>query len=317
VFRLRLEDSVARGLDKIGQRNKRPETIFQLIPALWDIYITPRLTFLEHPTIKNLTILNYVRQASSRIFNIAKGALFPGEEPLSLVNVKANFASVLGSIKSTALEEHNINITFALLSVPDFFNSTLTDLLIETCHELGIDTPTVAFPRTIMSALSADFAFDSRVLVIDQGQFYFGMRTLQPEASRTDMKYIHQTYLQIDPYGSQNINRVLIERVIKGSTVLQDQLAIGADHAQLVAEISRARMLIKDNLDVNFMGKGMDEDHHHEEWPLELPKWWIGDEVGYELSWADVQAVEDEYVEKLGDVIVKFLVHCRSKSVLS
>jgi len=60
----------------------------------------------------------------------------------------------------------------------------------------------------------------------------------------------------------------------------------------------------------------MDEDHHHEQWPLELPKWWISDEVGYDLSWADVQAVEDEYVEKLGDIIVELLVHCRSKSVL-
>jgi hypothetical protein len=315
VFRLRLEDYVARGVDKLWQRNKRPETIFQLIPALWGVYITPRLTFLEHPTIKNLTILNYVRQASSRIFNTAKGALFPGEEPLSLVNVKASFVGVLESIKFTALEEHSINITFALLSVPDFFNSTLTDLLIETCHELGIDTPTIAFPRTIMSALSADFASDSRVLVIDQGQFYFGMRTLQSEASRTNLKNIYQKYLSLDPYGSQNINSMLVERVTKGSTVLQDQLSKGADRAQLVAEISRARLLIKDNLDVNFMGKGMDEDHHHEEWPLELPNWWIGAEGRYELSWADVQAVEDDYVTNLGDLIVNFLIYCRSKWV--
>jgi hypothetical protein len=301
------------GLDKLWQQNKRPETIFQIILALWDVYITPRLTLLEHPTIKNLTILNDVRQALTRIFNHAKGVLFPGKEALSLIDVKAGFVAVLESVKSTALEEHNVNITFAVLSVPDFFNSTLTDLLNEACHELGIDTPTVTFPRTIMSALSIDFAFDSRVLIIDQGQFHFGMRTLQSEASRTNFKKIYQMYLPMDPYSSQNINRILVDRVIKGSTVLRDQLAVGADRAQLVAEILRARVLIKDNLDVNFMGKGMDEDHHHEEWPLELHKWWIGDEVGYALSWADVQAVDDQYVGELGDAIVDFLVFCRSQ----
>jgi hypothetical protein len=55
-------------------------------------------------------MLNYDREVLSHLFNNLKGAIFPREEALSLVDVKAGFLSVFKSLKSEALDDYNMNI---------------------------------------------------------------------------------------------------------------------------------------------------------------------------------------------------------------
>lgn len=276
--------------------------------------LSTSIQFLDHPAIiaiRDSTVLDWIRDISNRICSVAKPLLaatstqWPDE--MTPENIRDGFVSGLKLLKERALISYDINITFAILSVPDFFNETINDVVKKACQAVGIET-IKPLSRTVMGAWGAKTAPDARVLVVDQGKFHLGLRTYQEV--RSYGKPISQQYLPLDRFGSAGIDLQLVARVIGSNDVLREQIKLGADRQKLLLAIKRARLLIKDNLDV-LMGKSA--EGYHEEWPLDLKDWWIGEEQNAVLLWEEVEVEEEKYVEQLSDTIFKFLVSLRSR----
>ena len=326
MFRLRLENYAHMNISQLFESQQAPETLLGLLWGIGKNYffrLTSRMTFLDRAEFNDSTTVKWIRETSNGIINAVNSlwlkATFKWPEEITHEDIKAGFVSMLEVVRASALQHHNTTINFAILSVPDFFNGTISNLAIEACKEVGIQTTEKTIVRTVMGAWGArnmedENAANDRILILDQGKFHLAIRTYQEKENSE--KRILQRYLPLDSLGSHSIDMQLVERVIRAPGVLRDQIQQGADRSRLQYELARARLLIHDNLDTQ-MGLGLNEDHHHEEWPLELKDWWIGDEQGAVLAWEDVRIVEDEYVASLSDLIFKFLVSCRRKFPVS
>lgn len=316
MFRLRLEDFKRSSISKKFENREPPESLFQFFIAMSKYCLSKvasKLSALDHPAftaIKDSSALQFVRNVSRGLSRATEPLLTAinglWKDEMTPENLKEGFVAVLKRVKEDTLEKNDINITFAILSVPDFFNETVNQILQEACLNVGIET-IKPFSRTMMGAWGANTTRDARVLVIDQGQFHLRIRTYQEVWHYK--KPLLQMYLPLDPFGSQAIDNQLVNQVLRTNEVLREQISLGANRQQLQLELARARLLIKDSIDV-LMGKSS-EDHHHEEWPLDLKDWWIGEEENAVLLWKDVEAVEDAYVESLGENILTFLVALR------
>jgi hypothetical protein len=277
----------------------------------------------DYPTLRDSTTLLWFRDKLADTVNFI---MSPREalsnlllsDSMTLDDVKKGYVRVLEQLKAQALQDHDTNITFAIVSVPGYFNSTLRDIVKDSCQEVGIETSHVPFSRMKMSSFGVRAAADTRYLVLDQDKFYLDIGTIQE--SKRSKKPILQRYLPLDPFGSAGIDKELAARIVDASDVLQDQLALGADRNALQLAIGRARFLIRDSIDAEIMGKDMDADHHHDEWPLDLSQdWWVGEKVAGEgavLHWKHVQAAEDQYVDSLSTAISGFLVASRRESTI-
>jgi len=231
------------------------------------------------------------------------------ENELTPESVQQVFVDMLLLLKEAALENNGISITFAVLSVPDFFNQTIMDLVRVACVEVGIETIN-PFARTFIGAKGANTALDARILIIDQGMFYTTLRTTQ--LVQNDSKPMLQGYKPLSSFGSFGISLRLVDRVLRSNEALSEQIKLGANRQQLQGKIEKARFLIKNDLDAR-MGKSP-EYQHHDEWPLELKDWWIGKEQSALLSWEDVEDEEETWVEHMSVKLYKFLVSLRSMS---
>jgi hypothetical protein len=55
------------------------------------------------------------------------------------------------------------------------------------------------------------------------------------------------------------------------------------------------------------------KDYHHDEWPLELKDWWLGEEEETVLKWQDVEKIETDYVKGLSVFISDMLIEMKGR----
>jgi len=264
--------------------------------------------------------LNFFQDLWSLVYVAIKGdeTPVPDNKYLTAESIKEGFIEGLRALQEMILARNNMTITFAVLSVPDFFNSTVKAILKQACEEVGINIflgVDLIMSRSHAGALGAQFPPDFRILALDQGLSHFAISLFQDIPSLMRPGVLPKS-IPYGGYGSEAIFLPLMRRLFHREGDLREQVR-GADPlklAELEYVVEKARSDIKGNVDV-LDGKSY-EDYHHEEWPLDSKNFWGGKGKTLVLRWEDVKAAEDEYVGKLYTAIVEFLVVVRSKSSL-
>ncbi|GIK04361.1 hypothetical protein Aspvir_008442 [Aspergillus viridinutans] len=233
---------------------------------------------------------------------------------LTLDDIKTVFVSVLTEIKAQAVNNHDIDIESATVAIPQFFNSTLADLMWTACWEAEISLSHGSQARTVLATFdqSQETQIDNpdiRYLVLDMGEFYLDSRTYNTDR-RAGMR---EGYLPMDQWGTESIDRHLTSRLVKGSEALRFQISLGARESDLWKPVKQARLMMRNSAeDTGPKGPGED-DGYHDEWPLDLTGWGYEDfeEVKAVLTWRDIEVVEKAYVDSLADNILPHLTALR------
>ncbi|KIN02863.1 hypothetical protein OIDMADRAFT_178682 [Oidiodendron maius Zn] len=321
LFLLRWEDPSHKYPSRISKSVKPSEWIRLFIVTKAQNcldWLVRHIPFQDHPAataIKNSGTGNWIQTMAEYVFGAAKALYLKTKgDTLSLEmtheEIKDGFISLLKRVKEQALENRNTTITFAVLSLPDYFNDTIRAIAGEACREVGIQAISPV-PRTTMGVWGAEIAHDddTRVLILDHGKYHLTMRTYQTVRNRS--KPLLQRYLSIDIFASATLDRELVNRVIETDAILKKQINSGANRARLREAIETARPKIKGSIDQLFAraNDGSDnEDYNYNEWPLNIKDWWHGMEGSAVLRWEDVEYVEEEYVKNLAQTIKTFLV---------
>jgi hypothetical protein len=316
MFRLRAEDFQRGNHSKVFERAGSELGILHHIiaaPRQWVSSLANK-SFLEHPAISWMKLsraLHFVLELfdyMSPVRNTTPGAILgEGADYMGPESVQPTFVNVLTRIKDEAFQENGVNITSAILSFPEYFNVIISKQLQAACADIGIDLLNL-LPRSTAAAAGANALPTTRVLVIDYGRYHLRLRTFQEIGY--DKNPIFPQYYAMDPLGSSLVEHALTQHVLSTNEILAKQIELGADRSFLQAELDKARMMIKDNIDV-LMGKTQ-EDHHHDEWPLELNDWWISETHDAVLLWEDVEAVEERYVDVFSNALRTYLIALRS-----
>jgi hypothetical protein len=297
--------------------NPSPLTVLKVLVSN---VLLPRIVRLSSPVTSRFPILNHpavrssgasIRRAFATLYGQSRKfaqsvGLLKARKPLPLPDALETFTNIFEEIKASVWEKHNQNLTFALVTVPDFFNNTLIDLVLEASERAGIDTGSHVLPRTFSSYFQhPEIPPASRVLVIHQGLFHCGARLSGMASHRR--KGIE--YIPLDSWASRNIDRDVAKRAIRSSPKLEEQLSVGADMNAFTSEIQNARFRLKNrDVAVEMMGMGEQSTDSNEDgndgpfddFPLDLESWWVyGRYSGVKLRWEDVKIAEDRYVESL------------------
>ncbi|PKX90485.1 uncharacterized protein P174DRAFT_445382 [Aspergillus novofumigatus IBT 16806] len=233
---------------------------------------------------------------------------------LTFDDIKTEFVSVLTELKAQALNNHDIDIESAIVAIPQFFNSTLTDLVWTACWEAEISLSRGLEARTILAAFNQTQETqmdnpDIRYLVLDLGEFYLDSRTYN-----TDRRAgIREGYLPMDQWGTESIDRHLTSRLVKGSEALRFQISLGARESDLWERVKQARLMMRNYADGIGTKEPSEHDRHQDEWPLDLSGWGYQEfeEVKAFLTWKDIELVENPYVDSLADNIAAHLTALR------
>ncbi|PVH80699.1 hypothetical protein DL98DRAFT_571762 [Cadophora sp. DSE1049] len=171
IFRLRLEDFEAKQTAKIlWGVNKNQNGALQSLKDASQAYLSPILTPLtekfsalktNYPHLGNA--VTWLEQKSSSLLAILKSKFSKPwfDEDLTMLDVKKAFISIINETKTSAASQDpgegrlSITISFAIFSVPDFFNKTLCDLVIEAAKEVGIESLPVTIARTVAAGMGA------------------------------------------------------------------------------------------------------------------------------------------------------------------
>ncbi|RHZ67352.1 uncharacterized protein CDV56_109019 [Aspergillus thermomutatus] len=221
---------------------------------------------------------------------------------LTLDDIKAEFVSVLTELKAQAQNNHDIDIESATVGIPQFFNSTLADLVWTACWEAEISLSRGPQDRTVLATFNQSQETqvanpDIRYLVLDLGEFYLDSRTYNTDRCAG----MREAYLPMDQWGTEIIDQQLTSHLVMGSEALRFQISLGARESDLWEPIKQARLNIRSSAE-NTGAEGVGEnDRYHDEWPLDLTGWGYQDfqEVKAVLTWKDIQAVEKAYVDSL------------------
>lgn len=317
LFQLRLES-----LDRASEahREENPHRAAWVIHDLQQqvLSLLSRVKPLEGGAGDDTWAWSCIRRVWNAIADVSLriSALIPQRSlgPITFDEIKNNFHDVFTKLKDQIKEEHSIDIQSCILTVPEFFNLTLAELVTDAAREVGIFPHHGATQRTVMSVWSGSDGVksgtDNLYLVIDFGEFYLDLRTVHSNPEKVS----HDRYSSLDAWGSAAINQELANRVIRGSEVLPSWLSSGGHKVILHHAVKRARFFIRNDLDTEFLGEGGVEDNHHDEYPIDLI--WPGpdhqEQVGAVLSWADVQAEEGKYVDSLAANMQTHLILVKS-----
>ncbi|GFF43346.1 hypothetical protein IFM58399_06916 [Aspergillus lentulus] len=233
---------------------------------------------------------------------------------LTLDDIKTEFVSVFTELKAQAQNNHDIDIESATVAIPQFFNSTLADLVWTACWEAEISLSRGPQARTVLATFNQSQETqvdnpDIRYLVLDLGEFYLDSRTYNTDR-RAGMR---EGYLPMDQWGTQSIDRHLTSRLVKGSEALRFQISLGARESDLWERVKQARLMMGNIAEDTGAKELSERDRHQDEWPLDLTGWGYQDfeEVKAVLTWKDIRVVEKAYVDSLADNIVAHLTALR------
>lgn len=250
--------------------------------------------------------------ASSALYSLRATARTIDGPPLKRLTaetIQKDIGSVLIQLIVKAREDHDIRIKFALFSAPSFFNSTLTDIVVRAARDVGIRTTPMVVPRTLAPTYQGDGRDGKaiRYLVLDQGEFHCDVQTVYTGDHKRNGRKTNDILMPMEPFSSVQINRRLADKLVSGSKAMQRQIARGANRHDLWQIVRKARFLIRDNIDAELMGEGTTEDHHLDEYPLDMQGWGDGT-VQAVLKWEDVQEEEAAFVKTLGQNLLTILI---------
>ncbi|KKK12939.1 hypothetical protein P175DRAFT_0500962 [Aspergillus ochraceoroseus IBT 24754] len=300
-------------------RSKKPRTKYTAAVQSVVQRVSWYLPFLENPTIQNAWVVRRAVTGAQFVWAVAMDIIDPRLEPklesLTLENVTAVFEETIHQVKAIALEKHGIEVGYAFFSVPEFFNKTLVNAVADAGWRAGVHTYNTASSRTVMAttAHTSDpkINADVRYFVIDQGWFHCDFRTTYQGADDRAGNGIKEHYLPIDMFSSFHIDQALTDQLVESSKALQLQVALGKRKTNLWGTVKSARLQIRNNLEVEFLGEKVDGGRHFDEYPLDLKGSGFDSIDGLLLTWDAVQAAEKRFVDSLARHIADYLILMR------
>ncbi|KAF3396044.1 hypothetical protein F1880_006642 [Penicillium rolfsii] len=303
LFRLRLESWNERNLGALYGREKiEISGISDAVIKLFERSVSS-LTGCSHDTVN----LSWVRQCVCSAWHSITAQLRSAKRSelgeYTLNDVKNAFVNILTRLQEEARTKQNIDIQSAVIALPGFFNQTLVDLFLEASRKVGITPLLEPLSRMAVSTYSSNGKprkAGGKYLMMDLGQFYLDLQSLNasPRPMAGDRR------LPMDPWGSAGLDRDITRAAIERSELLQTWLSLGGSKSALQEEVRTARVLIRDNIDRELLGTEDHQDHHHNEYPLHLKD----PDATTVLAWADVEAVEMQYIQSIAHNIHNYLV---------
>lgn len=297
LFGMRLDPWKDGTLDALYGGNKGTSGIFNLVVDLFE-RLASSFTYCSDDTANLPWVRHCVCGAWYGIAALLRSAKGPQLQAFTLNDVKNAVVDILTRLQEQARTEHDIDIQSAVIALPDFFNQTLVDLFLEASREVGITPLGEPVGRMGVSTHSnGGTPRDGKYLIMDLGQWYLDLSSLNVIHRQTGR-------IPMDPWGSAGLDRDITRLAIERSEILKVWLSLGGSESALQEEVRKARLLIRDNLDREVMGTEEDQDHHHNEYPLDLKDPYMTDV----LSWDDVEASEMKYIQSLAQSINSYLV---------
>lgn len=250
-----------------------------------------------------------------------RAGLLPSDDDIALKDPLSIFTEALKSVKAAALREAGVNITAALVIYShsfyiDYdqggysgwihhaaFDAGLTgapcgcrgSLYFSPCTQRGIFSDHASF--LLLDAMPFDkwrrgFSDKKNLLLLEQGESYLDVMA--------SCRWCHHRRMA-DNLGCDAIFWGLVER-LSNKERIQEELNRGASLDKLVDRVMRAREIITAQRERSGVHVACLDSDGSEEWPVDLSDWWLSGREEQEpvsLRWAEVEAVNDEYMEAL------------------
>ncbi|KAF5863550.1 hypothetical protein ETB97_009794 [Aspergillus alliaceus] len=151
------------------------------------------------------------------------------DSEVSLGDVKEGLVDMLLQLKQRTATDNDININYAIVAVPDFFNQTLCDMVMDASKDAGIRVAVRPAPRTIMSSFTTTSTLTDppglNSLVLDHGMFYLDLRTMH-DGGKKEQDCIKNHFFPILRYGSSYIDRKIMNRLVDRVEELNVEIAV-------------------------------------------------------------------------------------------
>ncbi|GKZ36202.1 hypothetical protein AbraIFM66950_007198 [Aspergillus brasiliensis] len=261
-------------------------------------------------------------QTQIKSFLISRGLI---EKKLSQSELTDTLTEVFAELKATALAAHSVNVTWAVVGVPDFFNETLKDTVIQAGRRAGIAIPEGAVPPRSFCThyLNPALDPDARVLVVHQGQYHCGVQLYDGTYQRRRHRRALYPYLPLMPWSGEQIQYRLVNELVRDDAQLKTLVDAGDDNGFLTLAVLKTRLTLKGYDPAVELLLGLEpllEDRHGssnrvnedeetlDELPLQLDSWWAhGNVPDLVLTRSQITAAEDAYVESLASNIQLYL----------
>ncbi|KAL3451479.1 hypothetical protein BJX65DRAFT_220148 [Aspergillus insuetus] len=262
----------ARNLKALYGSPEDRESVFGLLKILFRHYardLTAKIPYLDHPYAQAVISATRGLYRNVNHFTQAALSLVRWQKPnsyLSLVEMEEALTHVFANVKTTAKADTGTDIAFAVIGIPDSFNYTLGEIVVEAARKAGIDSVSHPIPRTSLTHFENPAVREGdSVLVIHQGIQHCGIRMWYDGGTRagsrrgsrpgrrrpSNVRRVEDggappdPYLPLEPWRSRRLYKSLTKAVIRSSEALATQLEVGADLESLMSRVAMARMRLK------------------------------------------------------------------------
>ncbi|KAL4937710.1 hypothetical protein BDV06DRAFT_202388, partial [Aspergillus oleicola] len=311
-----LHSDLARTAEKLWDSFSASWPQFQeTIESSTSAYFHPARILVRQ--VKKWDLIESIRTSSIR------ANLLPSDDDIALKDPLSIFTEALKSVKTAVLREAGVNITAALVIYPHSFYNDYDQLgydgwIRHAASDAGLTGAPCGYrgslyfsPRTqrgifgdhasflLLEAMPFDkwrrgFPDKKNLLLLEQGESYLDVMA--------SSRWCRHRRIA-DKLGCDAIFWGLVRR-LSNKERIQEELNRGALLDKLVDAVMRAREIITAQQEGGGVQAARLDSDGPEEWPVDLNDWWVSgrdEQESVSLRWADVEAVNDEYVESLRD----------------
>ncbi|KAL2783029.1 hypothetical protein BJX66DRAFT_345319 [Aspergillus keveii] len=260
----------ARNLKALYGYPEDRKSIFGLLKILFRPYLrdlSAKIPYLDHPYAQAVISTTHGLYGHIDRFTKTTKSLVSWQKPtghLALHEMEEALTRVFTNVKTAAKADTGTDIPFAVIGIPDSFNHTLGEIVVQAARKAGIDSVSYPIARTALTDFENPAVREGdSVLVIHQGIQHCGIRMWYDGGTRTgsrrgfgqrrpsnvrrgeDGGTPPDPYLPLEPWGSRKIYKSLTKKLIRSSEALATQLQVGADLDSLVSRVAMARMRLK------------------------------------------------------------------------
>ncbi|KAE8378040.1 hypothetical protein BDV26DRAFT_262398 [Aspergillus bertholletiae] len=273
-------------------------------------------SFLDKPEMQNSQIVSFARsafRAVCRAVSYIQRLIQPSEiEELRLVDVRAGFVEMLRQLKENAATNSDIDLNYAVISVPEFFNQTLQEMVADASKEAGITPALTPIPRSAAATFLSTSAITNpsglNYAVIDHGRYHLDV-SVDVDAGKGEGRRLYR-YFPALQFGGALIDHHITDLLVNRVEDLKVEIAVGASKSDLYHLVRQARVLIRDDLDSHLLGSTDDQDRHFDEYPVDLTSWGSGKSQAA-LWWQEVRAAERYFIETVTSNLIAYLAVLR------
>lgn len=134
-------------------------------PAQWTLkghfsnliqqWTTELSSFLDKPALQNSQMLSFASTGFRTVLqavSYTRRLVNPGyKEELRLVDVKAGLVDMLRQLKQKAATDSDVDLNYAVIAVPEFFNQTLREMVVDASRKAGIRSALTPVSRTTVA----------------------------------------------------------------------------------------------------------------------------------------------------------------------